>query len=439
VRLFQKLIGVALRPAAERRSRGRDIETSARALEHAGARLDAHTAGAPDTPANREALAHCVGIERWGQRRLRVGLGEPLVMDDHRPYRPGTEHGVAQLSTAMTETRAATVALARDLAAAGADPGTTVRHNDLGDLTLAGWLAYLEQHASRELTFRVRDRPGRQRPDRTSARPTTTDASMRSTNTAQEPHGGPAAVQGPSPYPERVCGTVLRQRTLEAPTVTLLTDDVKHRVRPLLDALEHEVELKVYTGSSLVIPGRDPTGHQRETLALLRDLADLSDKLVVTETPIAGDDEARAAGITRAPTIVCRRTGETRTNVRFIGLPAGYEFSTLLEAIRMTGSDRPTEDPVGPLTEPVLLQTFVTPTCPHCPRAVLTAFELALGNDQVVAEGIEATEFPMLSQAYRIASVPDTIINGDTTQRVLGAQPKPQFVEAIRSAIAVAT
>ena len=220
--------------------------------------------------------------------------------------------------------------------------------------------------------------------------------------------------------------------------MSLLTDDVKNQIRPMLAELTHEVELKVYTGSSLVIPGSDPTGHQRETLGLLRELAELSDMLTVTETPIAGDDEAKAAGITRAPTIVFRRKGESRTNLRFLGMPSGYEFSTLLEAIRMVGTDREVEDHVGELADPVLLQSFVTPTCPYCPRAVLTAFELALANDSVVAEGVEATEFPLLSQTNRISSVPDTIIGGKSDQRVQGAQPKGQFVEAIRSAVGVA-
>jgi glutaredoxin-like protein len=217
----------------------------------------------------------------------------------------------------------------------------------------------------------------------------------------------------------------------------LLTDDVKNQIRPLLTELAHEVELKVYTGSSLVIPGSDATGHQRETLDLLREIAELSDKVTVTETPIAGDDEAREAGITRAPTIVFRRKGERRTNLRYLGMPSGYEFTTLLEGIRMVGTEREIDDPIGELNESVLLQTFVTPTCPYCPRAVLTAFELALGNERVVAEGVEATEFPVLSQSYRISSVPDTIIGANSAKRVLGAQPKATFVEAIRSAAAV--
>ncbi len=153
---LQKLIGLGLRPFAERRARQRTLDEATRDLERAGARIDQHLTGKPDTPANREAIAHCVGIERWGQSRLRVGLGAPLRMDGHHGYRPDPTVGIDALRAAMSEARAATVALARELVAAGVDPVTTVRHNDLGDLTLAGWLAYLEQHASRELPVRVR-------------------------------------------------------------------------------------------------------------------------------------------------------------------------------------------------------------------------------------------------------------------------------------------
>jgi hypothetical protein len=153
---LQKLIGLGLRPHAERRGRQRTLDEAARDLEDAGVRIDRHLAGKPDTPANREAIAHCVGIERWGQSRLRGGLGAPFVMDGHHGYRPDPTIGVAALRTAMAATRAETVALARELAAAGVDPAKTVPHNDLGDLTVAGWLAYLEQHAGREIPVRVR-------------------------------------------------------------------------------------------------------------------------------------------------------------------------------------------------------------------------------------------------------------------------------------------
>jgi glutaredoxin-like protein len=219
--------------------------------------------------------------------------------------------------------------------------------------------------------------------------------------------------------------------------MAFLNDEVIQQVKPMLAELHNEVELKVYTGGTLVVPGQDATGYQEETLGLLRELAELSDKLTVTEATIAGDAEAKAAGITRAPTILFRRKGDERTNLRFLGLPSGYEFTTLLEAIRLVADDDVPDDKVGELAEPLLLQTFVTPTCPYCPRAVMTAYELALANDNIVAEGVEANEFPVLSQTFRISSVPDTIIGGKADARVLGAQPKKQFVEAIQSAAGV--
>lgn len=220
--------------------------------------------------------------------------------------------------------------------------------------------------------------------------------------------------------------------------MTLLDDATRNQIRPVLSGLRHPLELIVYTGGSLVVPGRDPTGHQRETLALLREVAELG-PIEVIERPLAGDAKAAAAGIRLAPTIVFRRKGEQRLNLRFAGLPGGYEFTTLLETLRLLGgdgadgADAQEAGEFDDLEESVTLRTFVTPTCPHCPRSVLTTFKLALANPKLIAEGVEASEFPLLSQQNRIQSVPDTIVSGRSQTRVLGAQPEPVFVEAVRS------
>ena len=84
----------------------------------------------------------------------------------------------------------------------------------------------------------------------------------------------------------------------------------------------------------------------------------------------------------------------------------------------------------------VHLQTFVTPTCPYCPRAVLTAFRFAMVNPRIVAEGVEANEFPTLSQQNQISGVPDTIVRGDRETRVLGAQPEHAFAQALQQVVA---
>jgi predicted DsbA family dithiol-disulfide isomerase len=49
---------------------------------------------------------------------------------------------------------------------------------------------------------------------------------------------------------------------------------------------------------------------------------------------------------------------------------------------------------------------------------------------------IEANEFPELSNRYHIHGVPDTIINHGK-ERVLGAQPLSQFLQAIKKAVGV--
>jgi len=153
--------------------------------------------------------------------------------------------------------------------------------------------------------------------------------------------------------------------------------------------------------------------------------------------------EAAAAGITLTPTTVFRRKGDASLNVRFAGLMSGYEFSTLLETILLVGGERELSglEAVAAVDVPVRMRTFVTPTCPYCPRAVLTAFRFALSNPNITGEGIEANEFPTLSSGYRISGVPDTVIEGAAgvegvrAARVLGAQPEPAFVEALTQAV----
>ena len=154
--ILQRLIGLGRRPMAELAGRGKSLEQLASELEASASTMDARLAGAHDTPGNRDAVAHWVGIERWGQRRLRVALGEPFIEDGHHPYRPDEAAGVEALRADFAVTRAETVALAHRLREAGVDPATTVRHNDLGDLSVRGWLAYLIQHPEQESRARLR-------------------------------------------------------------------------------------------------------------------------------------------------------------------------------------------------------------------------------------------------------------------------------------------
>ena len=102
------------------------------------------------TDQNRRQLRHIIGIERWGQRRLRVLLGEPLVMDEYDEYRPSHDQSWQELQQDFKETRNQTVYLAHQLEDDGIRPEVKVPHNQHGDFNVRQWLYYLLGHADME-------------------------------------------------------------------------------------------------------------------------------------------------------------------------------------------------------------------------------------------------------------------------------------------------
>ena len=121
------------------------------ALERGGTFLSQRAERAADTSDNREVLAHIIGIERWGQSRLQVALGQrEFVRDEYHGYRPAEGATLRQLQNLLSQTRARTVDLARQLHFSPPDDDFVVEHNGLGPLTAKGWLRYLTQHADLE-------------------------------------------------------------------------------------------------------------------------------------------------------------------------------------------------------------------------------------------------------------------------------------------------
>ncbi|MEZ4731636.1 MAG: DinB family protein [Caldilineaceae bacterium] len=102
------------------------------------------------SPQAGTTLRHITGIERWGQRRLQVALGEPPVQDEYDGYQPAADLDVTALREAFRATRETTVTLAQQLAAANLDPAFTISHNQFGPLSVRGWLSYLNTHANFE-------------------------------------------------------------------------------------------------------------------------------------------------------------------------------------------------------------------------------------------------------------------------------------------------
>ncbi len=124
-------------------------------LERGDGRIRARIVRAMPSMDNSNALRHITDIERWGQRRLRTILGEPPTTDEYDGYRPDPATDWPALRDEWAATRRETIALTRQIAAAGINDGTKAQHNSLGDFTARDWLVYLSAHASRE-AFRIR-------------------------------------------------------------------------------------------------------------------------------------------------------------------------------------------------------------------------------------------------------------------------------------------
>jgi glutaredoxin-like protein len=152
-----------------------------------------------------------------------------------------------------------------------------------------------------------------------------------------------------------------------------------------------------------------------QQLELLKDLCSLSNKLELTTYDfVLHGDEAMGYQIDKIPATAV--IGKTDYGIRFYGLTAGYEFSSLVQAVLMvsTGSsalDPQLEELVKSIREQVHLQVMVTLTCPYCPRMVHVADQFALVNQNIRADMVEASEFPQLAQKYNVTGVPKTIIN----------------------------
>lgn len=103
-----------------------------------------------DSEWNRRLLSHIIGIERWCQSRLRVALGAPFIEEEYDGYRPAMETGWDALKAQFVETRATSVALAQEISAETPSADIKIRHNQFGDVSVRGWLHYMQYHAFEE-------------------------------------------------------------------------------------------------------------------------------------------------------------------------------------------------------------------------------------------------------------------------------------------------
>jgi len=256
--------------------------------------------------------------------------------------------------------------------------------------------------------------------------------------------------------------------------MTVIAEKDRPTVRDLLAReLTEDVELLLFTRgrSQGTDSGRDDGMSCNETQELLEELTGLSDRLHLTVLDLGADPAVSTKfNVTAVPTVIIRRrdfatrasdsvaeAGETAaeagpsdaamrpaadtepgSNIRFLGLPGGYEFTTLLADVIDISTGRTDLSPavqaaVEAIDTPVHIQVFVTPSCPYCPRAARLAHQMAMVNPLILGDVIEANEFQELSERYRVRSVPKTIINNRI--EFVGSLPEAKLLEALQKAV----
>ncbi|MEN3185167.1 MAG: thioredoxin family protein [Atribacterota bacterium] len=175
----------------------------------------------------------------------------------------------------------------------------------------------------------------------------------------------------------------------------------------------------------------------QDTRALLQEVAELSPLLHLEVFHFLVDQEkAKAYGIDKVPATVV--AGENDYGIRFYGIPAGYEFSGLVETLvwvsrRSTDLEEETKAFLRALSRPVTIQSFVTVTCPYCPQAVVLSHKMAIEGSLVRSEMVEVTEFPHLAYRYGVSAVPKVVINDSVSFE--GALPEAHFLAKVKEAI----
>ena len=210
----------------------------------------------------------------------------------------------------------------------------------------------------------------------------------------------------------------------------LLNKEIAEQVKQELADLAGPVRLVMFTQEF-------DCDYCAETRQLVEEVAALSDQLTAEiHNFVVDKDKAEELGIDKIPAIAV--IGAEDYGVRLYGIPSGYEFTSLLHAIRAVAAGKPelTEETLATLaelTEPVHIQVFVTPTCPYCAGSVVLAHQLAVASPMVRADMVEATEFPQLAIKYQVMGVPRTVIN--ETVHIEGAAPEPMVLEKVQEVL----
>ncbi len=206
--------------------------------------------------------------------------------------------------------------------------------------------------------------------------------------------------------------------------MAILDQNVINVLRPKLNEIEDIVELELFI---------DEEGTPLEQL--LKEVVELTDKLKLNIHK-KGDELEKMYKVHEYPTVAVK--AKNKGLVKFLGIPSGHEFFPFIQTIIEASKgdvDLPPElkDQISSIDKPTHLMVFVTPTCPYCPNMVRLAHIMAILNENIDGEGIEAMEFRDLSIKFNVSGVPKTVVN--SKHEFVGMMPPEAAINEIKKAL----
>lgn len=184
----------------------------------------------------------------------------------------------------------------------------------------------------------------------------------------------------------------------------MLSDNDLMRVQSITQSMKRNVRLKVsLTGNDNLFESH---------------LANIARQLAGVSLNRISIEESFESPIPGAPCLSLSSEGPS--NIDYMMLPEGPQFSPFLDAIAWLGEASQTPkfpgcENIQTLTFPLSILTFVATGCPHCPEAVRSVLLLACANPMIRASILDALYFEDIAAKYRVKSTPTLVVNDGLT------------------------
>ncbi len=187
--------------------------------------------------------------------------------------------------------------------------------------------------------------------------------------------------------------------------------------------------------SSNLVTAQDVTQYIDFTRDFLKELSEIESRIHVEYDDMYGE-EAKKRNITVSPSAIIG-DGNGWYPVHYFGAPAGQEAASFIEAISMisrrdSALQPSSRDKLKHIDRDVLIETYITPNCPHCPRAVILSNQIAIeSGGRIVSRCIEAQEMMERARMFNVSSVPQQVINEEQGSVTIGVQQEGTFVNQV--------